>query len=374
MPERVWPYLATSDGICDQTPLSAGAIYLSAALSSMLVHRNKASSTFSRRVPKRRALPRFGPRWYPGVLAWPGASWSLNNCARGHYWIILDINLHFMGRTLYPFGAIKALKKLLQFFWPAMQMSLRMRSNYFFFLAPTEGRPQEKQQYKKSVPCAYQRAAHLLAFCHSHRPSQACVIQNANNPARGDCKSCESELIYTANNTAVRCMRVGWFVFSLLKVTSPIDLFIWLCRLVRKILIVRDCNWWRREREFNRANSSNRKLRLKWFTSAMCWTQKQSVIIFAHRQLADWKRVDFTAGSCALTLADGSNIYLRLLIKFEVVVGFINEPSLREKVSRLNIFPPPECSARLSFHRESNWFGNIFIYRISDETVDGLIN
>lgn len=160
-------------------------------------------------------------------------------------------------------------------------------------------------------------------------------------------QSCESELIYTANNIAVRCMRVGWFVFSLLKVTSPIDLFIWLCRLrlVRKILIVRDCNWWRREREFNRANSSNRELRLKWFTSAMCWTQKQSVIIFAHRQLADWKRVDFTAGSCALTLADGSNIYLRLLIKFEVVVGFINEPSLREKVSRINIFPPPECSA-----------------------------
>jgi hypothetical protein len=62
-----------------------------------------------------------------------------------------------MGRTFNPFGAIKALdKKLLHFFRAAGDADefANAFSNCFFPSAKrTEGRPQEKQQYKKSVPC-----------------------------------------------------------------------------------------------------------------------------------------------------------------------------------------------------------------------------
>lgn len=146
---------------------------------------------------------------------------------------------------------------------------------------------------------------------------------------------------------------VGWFVSLSYNVTSPIDLFIWLCRAVRKILIARDCNWWRGE--FSRAKRMHAPL--TWFTSAAALDKRY--IIFAHR--VNWLIENEQEAAHSPWQTVQMFIYLRLLIKFEVVVSLLlMSPAFG------NSFP--QHSRLLIFHRESNWFWRIFIYPRSDET------
>jgi hypothetical protein len=73
-----------------------------------------------------------------------------------------------------------------------MQMSLRMRSNCFFLGLDRRSAAGETATRKVFRAHTNERRTYFLPAVPTGR---VCVIQNANNPARGDCGS---ELIHTA--------------------------------------------------------------------------------------------------------------------------------------------------------------------------------